>query len=69
MGCDRNVQYRNPHLLLGYDEVASWTSDLDTAFGDRDKIDFAEAFLDGLQTDEILPEYETPLGLKTTLYR
>lgn len=68
-GCDRNVRYRNPHRILGLEDVSKWTFDLDTAPINRQEIKNSMDLLAGLETDETLPESETPPALKTPLHR
>lgn len=68
-GCDRNVPYRNPHTMTGLDAVPQWTSRFDSPLNECEKIKHTTGLLDGLQTEEVLLESETPPALKTTLYR
>ncbi|KAF2789211.1 hypothetical protein K505DRAFT_284789 [Melanomma pulvis-pyrius CBS 109.77] len=67
-GCDRNVPYRNPQMMAGLDDVPQWTFDFDSPPHEFEKLEGATGLMDSLQTDEILPESETPPGLKTALY-
>lgn len=67
-GCNRNVQYRNPHMIAGLDDIPQWTSDLDSLLDDCEKLQEATGLMDSLQTDERLTESETPPSLKTALY-
>lgn len=69
INCEYNVQYRNPHLLSGLDNEAQWTFDLDTPLAEYEEIETMPDLLDGLQTDEVLPETETPPNIATPLYR
>ncbi|ORY10880.1 hypothetical protein BCR34DRAFT_653973 [Clohesyomyces aquaticus] len=68
MGCDRNVPYRNPHLLSGFDDVVQCTFDLKTVIIESEEIERRTDLLDGLQTIELLPEADDPPSLKTRLY-
>jgi SWI/SNF-related matrix-associated actin-dependent regulator of chromatin subfamily A3 len=67
-GCDRNVLYRNPHMMAGLDDISQWTSDFDSPVDESEMLEEARGLMDGLQTDEILAERETPPLLKTPLH-
>jgi SWI/SNF-related matrix-associated actin-dependent regulator of chromatin subfamily A3 len=67
-GCGRNVQYRNPHMMAGLDDIPQWTSDFDSPLDNCEKLQEATSLMDSLQTDEVLAESETPPALKTALY-
>ena len=67
-GCDRNVQYRNPQMMAGLDDIPKWTSDFDSPLDHCENLQEATSLMDSLQTDEVLAESETPPALKTVLY-
>ena len=67
-GCDRNVRYRNPHRISGRDPVAPMTFELRSlAFSHEEAVSPCD-ILAGFESDEILPESESPPALKTVLY-
>ena len=67
-GCDRNVKYRNPHRISGRDPVAPMTFELRSlAFSHKETVSPCD-ILAGFESDEILPESESPPALKTVLY-
>lgn len=67
-GCDRNMRYRNPHRISGRDPVAPMTFELRSlAFSHEETVSPCD-ILAGFESDEILPESESPPALKTVLY-
>jgi SWI/SNF-related matrix-associated actin-dependent regulator of chromatin subfamily A3 len=67
-GCDRNVQYRNPQMMAGLDDIPQWTFNFNSPPDNCEMLQEATGLMDRLQTDEILAESETPPALKTSLY-
>ena len=68
-GCDRNVQYHNPHCTSGLDGDIRWTFDLDLAPEPYEQVITPSDVLAGLETEELLPEAEDFKGIKTALYK
>ena len=67
-GCDQNVRYRNPHRISGRDPVAPMTFELrPLAFSHEETVSPCDILV-GFESDEILPESESPPALKTVLY-
>jgi hypothetical protein len=65
---DRNVKYRNPHRISGRDPVAPMTFELRSlAFSHKETVSPCD-ILAGFESDEVLPESESPPALKTVLY-
>lgn len=69
--CDRNVQYRNPHLLSGEIEEPIMTSSLvaDDVSIHVEEISPRPDLFELLRTEDPLPETATPSKLRTSLYR
>nr|KAH0541367.1 hypothetical protein FGG08_004131 [Glutinoglossum americanum] len=68
-GCDRNVKYRNPHRLSGLDPDVPMTSELVQLTISHEKARNPVDLLAGLESDEFLPEADTPSALRTVLYK
>lgn len=68
-GCDRNVKYRNPHRLSGLDQDVPMTFDLFPSSNHVEATRTAVDLLADMETDEILLETDTPLALRTELYK
>ncbi|KAF2872666.1 hypothetical protein BDV95DRAFT_628251 [Massariosphaeria phaeospora] len=66
--CDYNVRYRNPHLLSAFDDEFQWTSDLKSSVDEYEEVGDVPSLLDGLHTEELLPETETPHNIVTPLF-
>ncbi|KAF1982148.1 hypothetical protein K402DRAFT_424856 [Aulographum hederae CBS 113979] len=68
--CDRNVRYRNPHRLSGFDENATFTLEeqIQAMEMRKEVLDRARDYLSDVGKKEYLPETETPSLLQTQLY-
>lgn len=70
--CDRNVPYRNPHIVPPEDESILMTGSLKEPLGNLEieRLDAGPDLLARLMTDEVpLPETEGPNIVKTPLFR
>ncbi|PNP39552.1 hypothetical protein TGAMA5MH_08570 [Trichoderma gamsii] len=67
--CVHNVPYKNPHCLDGLFEAPRMTSELHGPELGYQKTFTPSNFLEALQTDDALPEWSQPSGLKTELCR
>ena len=68
-GCNRNVKYRNPHRLSGLDADAPMTLELSQFTVSYEKTPGTVGLLADLESDEFLPDAETPPALRTDLYK
>ncbi|OCL02270.1 hypothetical protein AOQ84DRAFT_382836 [Glonium stellatum] len=68
-GCDRNVRYRNPHRISGRDPIVPMTFGLrPLAFSHGETLNPCDILAD-FESDETLPESESPPALKTALHQ
>lgn len=72
LGCDRDVLYRNPHILSQETEHIIMTGSLDTLLGnvEIERLEVGPDLLAQLMEDEDpLDETEAPVGVTTPLFR
>jgi hypothetical protein len=68
VGCDRVVEYRNPHRLSGFDNETTLTSIGDPAVSTTEKMSPVD-FLSGFENGALLPETADPFPLRTGLHK
>lgn len=72
LGCNRNVQYRNPHLLSPETQKITMTSSIEFAIGNLEieQLEIGPDLLARLmENQESLLETNAPTGVKTSLFR